>query len=109
MLLGSPPRAPEYDRCFPWPDATIEIPFEAHHLREIIADLDAQPERIATVRMNNIVQTLRTLDWVNWWAQILDQAGCPSLSGCATGSPHWSGSRTWRRSATPPRRATGSH
>ena len=27
--------------------------------------------------MNNIVQTLRTLDWVYWWAQILDQAGLP--------------------------------
>lgn len=77
VLLGSRPRMPEYDKCFPWPDATIAIPFEAHELREIIADLDAQPGRIATARMNNIVQTLRNLDWVYRWAQILDQAGLP--------------------------------
>ena len=77
ILLGSRPGTKEYDECFPWPDATIEIPFEAHDLREIIADLDAQPERIATARMNNIVQTLRTLDWVYRWARILDRAGLP--------------------------------
>jgi hypothetical protein len=75
VLLGNRPGNAEYDECFPWPDATIEIPFEAHDLREILAHLDAQPERIATARMNNIVGTLRTLDWVYNWARILDQAG----------------------------------
>ena len=81
VLLGSRPGVKEYDECFPWQDATIEIPFEAHDLREIIADLDAQPERIATARMNNIVQTLRTLDWVYRWARILEQAGLPLTQG----------------------------
>jgi hypothetical protein len=27
--------------------------------------------------MNNIVQTLRTLDWVYRWARILERAGLP--------------------------------
>ena len=77
ILLGSRPGAKEYDECFGWADATIEIPFEAHDLREIIAELDAQPERLATARMNNIVQTPRTLDWVYRWARILERAGLP--------------------------------
>ena len=77
VLLGSRPGNPEYDECFPWPDATIEIPFEPQDLREFIADLDAQPERIATARKNNIVGTLRMHDWVYRWARILDQAGLP--------------------------------
>lgn len=81
VLLGTRPRVPEYDLSFPWPDATIEIPFDAHNLREIIADLDAQPERIATARMNNIVQSLRTLDWVYRWARICDRVGLPYTQG----------------------------
>jgi hypothetical protein len=75
VVLGSRPGAPEYDQCFPWPDSTITIPFEAHDLREILADLDAQPERIARARMNNIVQSLRRHDTGHRWVQILDQAG----------------------------------
>ena len=78
MLLGSRPGNKEYDEVFPWPDATIEIPFEAHDLREILAELDADPVRIATARRHNIVGTLRTLDWVYFWKRVLEQAGLPT-------------------------------
>lgn len=81
VLLGSRPGSKEYDACFTWPDATIEIPFEAHDLREIIADLDAQPDRLARARMHNIVQTLRSLDWVYRWEHILERAGLPLTEG----------------------------
>jgi hypothetical protein len=81
VLLGSRPHIPQYDEVFPWADATIEIPFEAPDLREIIAALDAQPERIHTARMHNIVNTLRSLDWVYNWARIAEQAGLPQTPG----------------------------
>jgi hypothetical protein len=77
VVLGSAPEIPEYDACFGWPDSTIPIPYEAPHLREIVAELDAQPERIAAVRRNNIVGTLRRHDWVYRWAEVLDAVGLP--------------------------------
>ncbi len=80
VLLGDSPDTPEYRECFGWPDSTIEIPYEAHGLREIIAELDAQPERLARARTNNIVGGLRQHDWVHRWARVLDAAGLPHTS-----------------------------
>ena len=77
VVLGSRPGAKEYDDCFGWPDSTIEIPFEAHDLRDIVAALETDPVRLARARMQNIVQTLRTLDWVYRWRRIFDAAGLP--------------------------------
>ena len=77
VLLGSHPRTPEYEACFGWPDSTIEIPYEARDLREIVADLDSQPERLARARAHNVVNSLRRHDWVHRWAQVLDAAGLP--------------------------------
>lgn len=77
VLLGNSPSTPEYQQCFGWPDSTIEIPYEAHDLREIIAELDAQPERLARARTSNIVGGLRQHDWVHRWATVLDSAGLP--------------------------------
>jgi Glycosyl transferases group 1 len=81
VLLGSRPGVREYDECFPWPDATITIPFEARDLREILADLDAQPARLATARMHNVVETLRRHDWAYRWRVILERAGLPPAPG----------------------------
>jgi hypothetical protein len=75
VVLGSQPGAPEYLECFPWPDSTITIPYEAHDLREIVADLERQPARLARARMSNNLATLRELDWVYRWQQVLDVAG----------------------------------
>jgi hypothetical protein len=83
VLLGSAPQTAEWDACFGWPDAVIDIPYEAHDLREIIDDLDAQPERLARARTNNIVAALRRHDWVYRWAQVLDAVGLPHSAGMA--------------------------
>jgi hypothetical protein len=74
ILLGSAPRSPEFRADFDWPDAVIDIPYEAHGLREIIAELDAQPERLARARSNNVVNTLRRHDWVYRWQRVLADA-----------------------------------
>jgi hypothetical protein len=75
VLLGNSPSTQQYQECFGWPDSTIHIPYEAHDLREIVADLDAQPERLAQARTNNIVGGLRQHDWVYRWSRVLDAAG----------------------------------
>jgi hypothetical protein len=75
VLLGSAPDTDEYRTCFPWPDSTIEIPYEAHDLAELVADLDAQPERLARARARNVAGMLRRHDWSHRWATILEVAG----------------------------------
>lgn len=77
VLLGSSPKTPEYDACFGWPDSTIEIPYEAHDLRDIVAELDSQPDRLARARANNVRNSLRSHDWVHRWTQVLDSVGLP--------------------------------
>ena len=77
VVLGSAPDVPEYEQCFGWPDSTISIPYEAANLREIVAELETQPERLARARTNNVANTLRSNDWVYRWAQVLDAVGLP--------------------------------
>jgi hypothetical protein len=75
VMIGSHPECAEYYECFDWPDATIPVPWEPDDMRRILADLDAQPERIARVRQNNVVNSLRRHDWVHRWVQVLDTVG----------------------------------
>lgn len=77
VLIGSKPRCPEYDECFDWPDATIEIPYEPADMRAMLADLDAQPDRLAAASRNNVLNTLRRHDWVHRWERVLDSVGLP--------------------------------
>jgi hypothetical protein len=83
VLLGSAPRTAEWEICFDWPDAVIDIPYDAGDLREIVDDLDAQPERLARARTDNVVAALRRHDWVYRWAQVLDAVGLPHTTGMA--------------------------
>jgi hypothetical protein len=83
ILLGSAPTASEYERCFGWPDSVIEIPYEADNLREIVAELESDPERLARARTNNIVGSLRRHDWVYRWADVLQSVGLAPTSRMA--------------------------
>ena len=77
VALGSSPKSLEYQQCFGWPDATIEIPYDAQDLRCILAELDSQPQRLAQVRIDNVVNSLRRHDWLHRWARVLDAAEMP--------------------------------
>jgi hypothetical protein len=83
VLLGSSPDTREYRQCFDWPDATIDIPYDASDLRSIVEELDAQPERLAQARLNNVVGTLRRHDWVHRWEHMLNAVGMPPTPAMA--------------------------
>lgn len=72
IMLGEPPLSKEFDKYFDWPDAIIKIPFDAPEIGEIIADLDAQPERLAKIRKDNVVNSLLRHDWVYRLQTILE-------------------------------------
>lgn len=75
VMLGSAPACEDYQAYFDWPDATIDIPRDAANLGEVLADLDAQPERLALARRHNVVNSLRRHDWVYRWRHVLETVG----------------------------------
>jgi Glycosyl transferases group 1/Resolvase, N terminal domain len=80
VIIGSHPECAEYHECFDWPDATIPVPWEPDDMGRILAELDAQLERIARARRNNVVNSLRRHDWVHRWAQVLNTVGLEPTS-----------------------------
>ena len=62
-------------QCFDWQDAVIEIPFEATNIREILSQLEVQPEKLEKIRHSNIINTLQRHDWVYRWEKILATVG----------------------------------
>jgi hypothetical protein len=75
IMLGAAPDCEVYREYFDWKDAVIEIPYEATNIGEIIADLDAQPKRLAEIRRNSVVNCLLRHDWVYRWEIMLDKIG----------------------------------
>jgi hypothetical protein len=79
VMLGSRPHCGEFDRFFDWPDALIDVPWEPKDMRAVLAELDAQPERLALARRRNVANALRRHDWVYRWQQVLEAAGMAPL------------------------------
>jgi len=75
VMIGEPPENEVFRKYFGWRDAMIRVPFDTPDIAEILADLDSQPERLAEIRKNNVVQSLLHHDWVYRWRAILDIAG----------------------------------
>jgi hypothetical protein len=79
VMLGTAPRCAEFGQLFDWPDALIDLPWEPRDVAASLAELDAQPERIAEARLQNAVNALRRHDWSYRWKQVLDSVGMPAL------------------------------
>ncbi len=75
VLLGDVPDCEYADGCFEWPNALIHLPYDAENIAELIAELDAQPDRIHNIRTNNVVTSLLRHDWAHRWKEILNIAG----------------------------------
>ena len=75
VMLGSPPACAAYYAEFDWPDAVIELSYKATDVADILADLDAQPERLERIRIDNVVNSLLRHDWVYRWRKILETVG----------------------------------
>ncbi len=75
VMLGVPPKCEAFTNNFDWQDAVISIPFDCTNIGDIIADLNAQSERIEKIRTDNIVNSLLRHDWVYRWETILTTVG----------------------------------
>jgi hypothetical protein len=75
VMIGTPPVCEAYTTYLNWSDAVIEIPYDATNVADIIAELDAQPERLKRIRRENVTNSLLHHDWVYRWEQILEKVG----------------------------------
>ena len=53
------------------------MPFDCPEIGELIADLDQQPERLARIRRDNVVNSLLRHDWYHRWSEILRTIDLP--------------------------------
>ena len=76
VLIGQvPTNCQVFDRDFDWPDAVIDMPLHSTDVGERISALDAEPDRIARIRLNNVVNSLRRHDWVYRWNNLIQMLG----------------------------------
>jgi glycosyltransferase involved in cell wall biosynthesis len=83
ILLGERTRNGEFEKFFDWPDALIDLSYDAPDAERIVKECDQQPERQAAIRKVNIQQSLLRHDWVYRWEQMLkmvDVAPLPQLN-----------------------------
>jgi hypothetical protein len=77
VMLGEAPRSDEFKKQFNWPDAVIHLPFDSPDIGGIIASLNADPERLRSVRRNNIREAALRHDWLYRIQVVFDTLGLP--------------------------------
>jgi hypothetical protein len=77
VMLGEAPRTDEFKRQFDWPDAVIHLPFDSPDIGRILADLNADPERLRTARRNNVGEAALRHDWLHRIQVVFDTLGLP--------------------------------
>jgi hypothetical protein len=78
VMVGMSSRCASFDRCFDWPDAVIPADPDGGDIRQVIAQLDADPERVQRIRKTGIIACLERHDWVYRWRDVLAVAGLPA-------------------------------
>lgn len=77
VMLGEAPRGEEFEKQFDWPDAVIHLPFDSPDIDRILADLDANAERLRAARRNNVRGAALRHDWLNRIQVVFDTLGLP--------------------------------
>jgi hypothetical protein len=84
VMIGSAPEVSTFEMNFDWPDVVVPMPYDYPAIGEMIAELDNQPERLARIRHDNVVNCLRRHDWCHRWVEVLNACGLPLPSGVST-------------------------
>jgi hypothetical protein len=65
VLLGEPPNAEQFRSQFGWPDAVVRIPFDCADIGQLLAGLDADPQRLLRIGRENARQAALQHDWLH--------------------------------------------
>jgi hypothetical protein len=77
VMLGEPPRTAEFERQFGWKDAVIRLPFDSPDVERVLLELDADPERLARIRRENVHNAALRHDWVHRLRTVFETVGIP--------------------------------
>ena len=80
-MLGEPPRTALFEGQFDWPDALIRLPFDSPEIARLVAELDADPERLSRVRRSNVRNAALRHDWVYRVREVFEALGLPPTAG----------------------------
>jgi hypothetical protein len=83
VMIGQAPRTVAFRELFGGRDAVIEIKADGSDVRDVLASLDAQPERLNEMSRQNAEEALLRHDWVYRWQRVLDVAGITRSNGMA--------------------------
>jgi hypothetical protein len=75
VMIGEAPDTEEFKRQFDWPDAVIHVPFDSPDIGDILADLNADPERSQAIRRNNVREAALRHDWLYRIRVVFDTLG----------------------------------
>ena len=71
VMLGMSPANEMFSQYFDWEDVVIKVDPDSQDIMKTIAQLDSQPEKLAKIRRDNVVNSLLKHDWVYRWQTIL--------------------------------------
>jgi hypothetical protein len=81
VLLGAPPRSETFRRLFDWQDVVVPLPFDSPDVGEFLARLDADRERVARIRRDNVYHAARRHDWVYRLRAVFEALGLAPTEG----------------------------
>jgi Glycosyl transferases group 1 len=77
VLLGEAPNLEIFAQQFDWPDAVIHMPFDSPDIMQLLLRLEADPERLARIRRNNISNAAQRHDWLHRLNIVFDTLHLP--------------------------------
>ena len=75
VMLGEPPKAEQFRSQFGWPDAVIRMPFDCPGVAQVLAELDADPRRLARIRHENARHAALQHDWSHRLESVFSTVG----------------------------------
>ena len=78
IMIGVPPRTPQFSEEFDWPDANIPMPFDSPDIGEFLAQITNDSDRMRSISARNICQAALKHDWLHRIQSVFDTLGVPA-------------------------------
>lgn len=79
ILIGERPDNGEFETCFDWPNALVDLPYDSPYFAEAIEAIESDRQAQEAIRRMNVVQSMLRHDWLYRWEAILKAAGMNPL------------------------------
>jgi hypothetical protein len=77
VMIGEAPKLETFRQQFDWPDAVIHVPFDSPDITQILARLNSDPERLARIRRDNLMNAALRHDWLHRLQTVFDTFKLP--------------------------------